>query len=112
MNNDVIEYIQNYNKEIQLYFKEIRQIIIDSIPNEVIEKMWAKLPSYYVDEKFIRIIPFKDHLNIEASAINKYRNQLLQFKITPKGMLQIHTKQIIPVETLSLIFKETLLDLE
>lgn len=53
-----------------------------------------------------------DHLNIEASAINKYRNQLLQFKITPKGMLQINTKQIIPVETLSLIFKETLLDLE
>lgn len=27
---------------------------------------WAKLPSYYCGEKFIRIIPFKDHINIKS----------------------------------------------
>ena len=31
--------------------------------------MWAKLPTYYVGESFVRLIPFKDHINIEAKAV-------------------------------------------
>lgn len=34
------------------------------------EKMWAKIPSYYYGEKFVRIIPFKDHINVEAEGLD------------------------------------------
>ena len=36
------------------------------------------------------------------------KTELAEYKITPKGMLQISTKQDIPVKVLSIIFKETL----
>lgn len=54
------------------------------------EKLWAKLPSYYIEDKFIRLIPFKDHINIEAKSILQYKKELKEFKITLKGMLQIY----------------------
>ena len=73
------------------------------------DKFWAKLPSFYVGEKFIRIIPFKDHINIEAEAIMEHKQQLEQFKITPKGMLQIYLNQGIPSNVLTTIFNETLI---
>ena len=70
--------------------------------------MWAKLPSYYVDKSFIRLIPFKDHINIEAKAILDYKNELNNYKITSKGMLQIFLNQDIPYEIIKNIFINTL----
>ena len=72
------------------------------------EKLWAKLPSFYVGDNFIRLIPFKDHMNIEAQAITKHANELAGYKITPKGMLQLYLKQEVPAEVLKKIFSETL----
>jgi len=60
------------------------------------EKLWAKLPSYYIEDKCIRFIPFKDHINIEAKSILQYKKELKEFKIIPKGMLQIYIDQEIP----------------
>lgn len=48
------------------------------------------MPSFYIDDKFVRLIPFKDHINIEAATIATHTSQLKQYKITPKGMLQIY----------------------
>lgn len=59
-------------------------------------------------QAFVRLIPFKDHLNIEAWAVALHREELSDYKITPKGMLQIYLKQDIPTETLKRIFAETL----
>lgn len=70
--------------------------------------MWAKLPSYYVGEYFVRLIPFKDHINIEAQTVNQHKDDLEGYKITPKGMLQIYINQDIPGEVLTQIFVETL----
>lgn len=68
MNEQVKEYIDKYPGEVVDIFLELRQIVMESVAKEPQETMWAKLPSYYVGEAFVRLIPFKDHINIEAQA--------------------------------------------
>ena len=108
MNEQVREYIDKYPSEIVDTYNNIRQIIFDSVSSEPEETLWAKLPSYYVGETFVRLIPFKDHINIEANAISEYKDVLSGYKVTPKGMLQIFLKQELPVEVLKQIFAKTL----
>jgi hypothetical protein len=110
MKEEVQEYTQKYSDDIQKLFIDLRNLVYQSIPCEIEEKLWAKIPSYYVGEKFIRIIPFKDHINIEAKAVVEYKHQLEQFKLTPKGMLQIYLNQSIPDNVLITIFHETLME--
>lgn len=109
MNTEIHSYIEKYSIEIQELFTELSKLISESVSCEIEEKLWAKLPSYYVGNRFIRFIPFKDHINIESSSIMKYKNDLKGFKITPKGMLQIYMNENIPSDILRIIFKETLL---
>ena len=104
----VKEYLQKYSDEIVDLFMELRSIIYDSVSAEIQEMLWAKLPSYYIGESFVRLIPFKDHINIEAKAILAHREELSNYKITPKGMLQIYLKQDIPVDVLKRVLAETL----
>lgn len=104
----VKEYLQKYSDEIVDLFMELRSIIYESVSAEIQETLWAKLPSYYIGESFVRLIPFKDHINIEAKAILAHREELSNYKITPKGMLQIYLKQDIPVDVLKRVLAETL----
>lgn len=104
----VKEYLQKYSNEIVDLFMELRSIIYESVSAEIQETLWAKLPSYYIGESFVRLIPFKDHINIEAKAILAHREELSNYKITPKGMLQIYLKQDIPVDVLKRVLAETL----
>ena len=108
MNEQVREYIDKYSNEIIDMYGTLRKLIFDSASSEPQEIMWAKIPSYYVGESFVRIIPFKDHINIEAKAVSEHKDALGEYKITPKGMLQIFLKQDIPTEVLKHIFSETL----
>lgn len=108
MNTQVNEYIEKYPSEIVDLFNHIRQLIFDSVSSEPKEALWAKLPSYYVGERFVRLIPFKDHINIEALAVIQHKEDLSGYKVTPKGMLQIFVNQQIPTEALMRIFAETL----
>lgn len=110
MNEQVKEYIEKYPSEIVALFSKLRQLIYDSTSTEPNETLWAELPSYYVGESFVRLIPFKDHINIEANAITEHKEELTGYKITPKGMLQIYTHQSIPKEILAQIFIETLVN--
>lgn len=108
MNENIQNYVEKYSEEIQTLFSAVRELIIKSIHFKIEEKLWAKLPSFYVDDKFVRVIPFEDHLNIEATAIVEHKSQLEEYKITPKGMLQIYLNQDIPYTVLQAIFKESL----
>lgn len=108
MNENIREYIEKYPSGIIDMFGALRKLIMDCAPLEPQETMWAKIPSYYVGELFIRLIPFKDHINIEARAVTDYKEVLSEYKITPKGMLQIFVKQDIPVDVLKQVFAETL----
>ena len=107
MNQEINEYLKNYPLEIITLFKEIESLIYQT--NVSIDaKLWAKLPSYYYNDQVIRLIPFKDHINIEASSIINYKDLLTDYKLTPKGMLQIFLDKNIPSELLNTIFLETL----
>ena len=108
MNEQVKDYIDKYPGEIIDLYNHLRQMIFDSASCEPEETLWAKLPSYYVGEAFVRLSPCKDHINIEAQALIQHREELAGYKITPKGMLQIHLKQDVPYEALKQIFTETL----
>ena len=108
MNEQVKDYIDKYPSEIIDMYNSLRQIIFDSVSCKPEEVLWAKLPSYYVGESFVRLIPFKDHINIEAKAVMQHKEEVTGYKITPKGMLQIYLKQGIPYEILKQIFAETL----
>ena len=108
MNEQVREYIDKYPSEITNMYNTLRKMIFDSASSEPKETLWAKLPSYYVGESFVRLIPFKDHINTEAKAVSEFKEVLSGYKITPKGMLQIFLKQDIPVDVLKQIFAKTL----
>lgn len=108
MNEQVKEYIDKYPSEIIDMYHYLRQMIFDSASCEPEETLWAKLPSYYVGESFVRLIPFKDHINVEAQAVIQHKEELTRYKITPKGMVQIYLNQDIPCEVLKQIFAETL----
>ena len=109
MNEQVREYVDKYSNEIINMYDTLRGLIFDSVASEPQETLWAKLPSYYVGESFVRLIPFKDHITIEAKAVSEYTDSLVGYKVTPKGMLQIFLKQEIPVDVLRRIFAETLI---
>lgn len=108
MNEQVKDYLGKYPSEIVDLYNVLRSIVFDSVSSEPQEKLWAKLPSYYVGEAFVRLIPFKDHINVEAKAVSENAKLLSGYKITPKGMLQIYLKQDIPSDVLKQIFAETL----
>lgn len=108
MNEQVKEYLEKFQCEITDLFASLRNLIYGSVKATIEETLWAKLPSYYVGDSFVRLIAFKDHINIEAKAIVEYKEKLTDYKITPKGMLQIFVNQEIPTNVLKQIFAETL----
>lgn len=108
MDEQVREYVEQYPSAIVNMYHVLRTLILNSAPAAPQEKLWAKLPSYYVGEAFVRLIPSKDHINIEASAAAAHRQELAGYKMTPKGMLQIFLGQGIPGDALRQIFEETL----
>ncbi len=111
MNDLFIDYLKKYPDPIQDLFNHVYQILTESIDEALESILWAKLPSFYLNDHFVRLIPFKDHLNIEASAIIDYKESLSDYKITPKGMLQIYLNQPVPEQLLKIIFEKTLLDI-
>lgn len=108
MNEQVREYMGKYPDAIAEMFQTLRQMIFESVPCEPEEKLWARLPTYYVGDAFVRLIPFKDHINIEAAAASLYQMELTGYKMTPKGMVQLYLDQPLPRDVLKRIFAETL----
>lgn len=52
----------------------------------------SKLPTYYTGELFVRMNPFKDHINIEAKAILNHVNEFPCFKITILKFIYYHLR--------------------
>lgn len=109
MDEAVKAYLDRYPDEIKVLFETLRKFLYAASPAAE-EKLWAKLPSYYAGERFVRFIPFKDHINIEAAAIMGHRDELTGYSVTPKGMLKIGLKNDLPAELLERIFHKTLTD--
>lgn len=107
MNREIEIYLQKYPDSISFLFLRIKDCVLATAPLPIEEKLWAKLPSYYCGDSFVRIIPFKDHINIEASGLAMHRDQFDGYQFTPKGMLQIGVKQEIDSRLLTQVFRDT-----
>lgn len=106
---DAIErYMETFDEHTRQRFNTLYTLVLESTTREIEEKLWARIPSIYCGKGFVRLIPFKDQINIEAKGTLAYKDRLREYKITPKGMLQIGHKQEIPGEVLKIVFKESL----
>ncbi len=108
MNKSIENFLAPFDELTRQRFEILYELILESTSQAVEEKIWAKLPSIYCGNNFVRLIPFKDHINIEAKGILAFQNELKEYRFTPKGMLQIGHQQEIPVKALRLIFKDIL----
>ena len=108
MNEQIEHHMAQYPDETVALFLALRKLIFSCASDQPQETLWARLPTYSVGNAFVRLIPFKDHINIEAKAVAQHRDALTGYKITPKGMLQIFLQQEIPAAALKQIFAETL----
>ncbi len=107
MTQEIEQYLEKYPEEIVSLFVKIREMIFSVEGVSVEETMWAKLPSYYCGERFVRIIPFKDHINIEASGLAIHTSEFSGCKFTPKGMLQVKVNQVVNMGALKTAFSDT-----
>ncbi len=108
MKEEIYNYFGTLNEETKQRFQQLYNLIYENTSCTIEEKMWAKLPSFYNHDNFIRIVPFKDHINIEARAAVLYKEELSAYKFTPKGMLQIFHSQPVPEKLLIAIINESL----
>lgn len=102
------EKIAKFSTEVKTMFESVAGLVMQAAPNAE-ARMWAGLPSFYVGEAFVRVIPFKDHLNIEAAALLNYKEQLDGYKFTSKNMLQIFVGQPVPSNILIEAIAKTLI---
>ncbi len=107
MKEEIYNYLERFEEQTKQRFSELYKLIYESTSRNIDEKLWAKLPSFYVNSNFVRLIPFKDHVNIEAKAVGSHIEELSGYKIAPKGMLQVFHNQQVPCELLKIIFKES-----
>lgn len=80
----------------------LRTLIHESIP-EINEKMWTKVPCFYTDKITIVIRVFGDHINFITDKVIQFKDELFEYKITPKGMLQVFDNQQLPLGTIKKI---------
>jgi uncharacterized protein YdhG (YjbR/CyaY superfamily) len=98
-NQEITEYFSKYEPYKCERLESIRSLIHDSIP-DINEKMWTKVPCFYIDKRSIVIRVFEDHINFIADTVIQYKDELSNYKITPKGMLQIYDHQELPLDTM------------
>lgn len=107
MNEQVKNRLAPFSPEIQEKFSVLRALVLESSPEPLEEMLWANLPTYRNGNRFVRIIPFRDHLNVEAAMIRAYAEELAGYTLTPKGMLKIRLNDPLPHPILRTIFQET-----
>ena len=107
MKQEIYNYLEKFEEHTRQRFCMLYGLVYESTTGNIDEKLWAKLPSFYVGDNVVRIIPFGDHVNIQAKAVVLHKDELSEYKITPKGMLQIFHNEQVPSEILKVIFEES-----
>lgn len=101
-NHEITEYFAKYEPEKVERLEIIRTLIHECIP-EINEKMWTKVPCFYTDNVTFVIRVFGDHINFITDKVIQYKDELVEYKITPKGMLQLFDNQELPLGTMKKI---------
>jgi hypothetical protein len=84
--------------------KSIRNLIHENVPL-INEKLWTKVPCFYIDNKSIVLRVFADYVTIFADPILLFKEELMDYVITQKGVLLIYEHQALPMEVLTKVFR-------
>ena len=113
---NIKEFTQSLNEQGKTYFNEIAALMCEAQP-EVVETLFVSQPYFYLPIyetiKFhyrpsVMLAFFKDHVNIFASANEKYEKILSDYKFTEKHTMQIYFDQPLIKDILVSIFRESL----
>jgi uncharacterized protein YdhG (YjbR/CyaY superfamily) len=100
--DEITEYFAKYEQKKVVRLETIRTLIHENIQG-INEKMWTKVPCFYTNKGSIVIRVFGDHINFISDTVVQYKDELFEYKITPKGMIQIFDNQELPLEALKKI---------
>lgn len=88
MKEEVQKYIDRFDVPIIELFMKIRDVIY-GLSLDIEEELWANMPTYKHGSNFVRLIAFKDHINVNMSKGMLLANKQNIYQITPKGMMKI-----------------------
>lgn len=100
---NIDEYIENFDGEKKLILQNIKQFIMDLVP-EAKETINYKMPTYRLNGNLIHFAMFKNHLGLYpgSDAIQHFKEELSTLKTT-KGAIQIPLNSPLPKDLIQKI---------
>lgn len=98
------QYLVEYPLESQNRYHQVKDLI-NSIEPDITPYMWGGVPTFQRGNHYVRIIVFKDHLNINTSIGISVKELNPTYIITPKGMVQIFHHESLDIDWLKTLFQ-------
>lgn len=94
----VDEYIHSFPEPVQQKLKELRKVILETIP-EVQEKIGYQMPAYSLSGVLVYFAGYSKHIGFYpgVTAIEVFRNELSDYK-TAKGTVRFPLDELLPIE--------------
>ena len=100
------KYIAQFPENVQDILNEIRQIIVEEVP-EATEKIAYGMPGFYLNKKpMVYFAAYKNHIGFYATPTGheEFKKELSVYK-QGKGSVQFHIKDEIPYQLIRKIVK-------
>lgn len=104
MTKHIESYINPFPSLIQERYHQLVELLV-SIEPTLLPYIWAGVPTFQKDNHYVRFILFKDHININTSLGISVNELKPNYKITPKGMVQVFTHEPLDLTWMALLFR-------
>lgn len=106
MINVIDEYIKNFPQDIQAKLNEIRNIIKEVVPEETIEKISWRMPTFYLNGNLVHFAGHKNHIGFYPGpeVIIEFQDEIEKYE-NSKGAIQFKYKDELPKELIQKIVK-------
>lgn len=106
MNKEIKEYIEQFPEQMQKKLNEMYEIIKEVVPEETIEKISWKMPTFYLHGNLVHFAGFKNHIGLYpgAEGIEKFKDAFIDLKYS-KGAVQFGHNKSLPKELIQEIVK-------
>lgn len=105
---DVNEYIERQTLETHAHLTELRNIILNNIP-DVRERIAWSMPVYERDKRSVSFVACKRHISlyVDLEILEKFKEQLSEFEIK-KNAIYLPYNKTLPVELIKDMIKQCL----
>lgn len=106
MNIEIKRYIEEFPEEIQNKLTEMYNTIKEVVPDETIEKISWKMPTFYLKENLVHFAANKNHIGFYPGpeALNAFIDEISKFN-NSKGAVQFKYENELPKELIQKIVK-------